>query len=97
MKLEKKKILWYWTKDIKSAAKCQVIEPLTEKKKTGMRLSWFAGDNKNGWTFHSFHQAEKDELLAKNIAKTVRRQQEEFDQSGILKHWRFSHSYNEYF
>ena len=34
MKLEKKRILWYWTKDIKSVAKCQVIESLTEKKKT---------------------------------------------------------------
>ena len=35
MKLEKKKrILCYWTNDIKSVAKCQVIEPLTEKKKT---------------------------------------------------------------
>ena len=34
MKLEKKRILCYWTKDIKSVAKCQVIEPLTEKKKS---------------------------------------------------------------
>ena len=28
------RILRYWTKDFKSAANCQIIEPLTEKKKT---------------------------------------------------------------
>jgi len=28
------RILQYLTKDIKSAANCQIIEPLTEKKKT---------------------------------------------------------------
>ena len=42
----------------------------------GTRLSRFVSENKNGATFHSFHQTEIGELLAKNIGRTAGRQLE---------------------
>ena len=77
MKLEKKKDFVILNQGHQKCSKMPGYWTINwEEEDLGMRLSWFARDNKNGWTFHSFHQAEKDELLAKNIAKTVRRQQE---------------------
>ena len=74
------RILPYWTDDVKSAAKLQITESLTEKT---WRRGWVvivamvASENKNGGTFHSYHQQQEiGELLAKNIARTTRRQLE---------------------
>ena len=74
------RILPYWTDDVKSAAKLQITESLTEKT---WRRGWVvivamvACENKNGGTFQSFHQQQEiGELLAKNIARTARRQLE---------------------
>ena len=77
MKLEKKKDFVILNQGHQKCSKMPGYWTINwEEEELGMRLSWFARDNKNGWTFHSFHQAEKDELLAKNIAKTVTRQHE---------------------
>ena len=61
------RILPYWTDEVKSAAKTQIIEPLT--KKTWVRV-WVVFEVSNGRTFNSFH----GKLLSKNIARTARRQ-----------------------
>ena len=37
-------------------------------------MSCFRGEYKNSGTFHSFHEQEIGELLAKNMARTERRQ-----------------------
>ena len=52
---------------------CQIIEPLTEID-LGTRLSCFGSDKKQ--TFHPFHEEEVlvGKLLAKNIARTARKQ-----------------------
>ena len=65
----------FWTDDVKSVVKMQVIEPLTEK--TWGRI-WVVfevsnGEVSDGGTFYSFH----GELLSKNIARTSRKQLEE--------------------
>ena len=51
---------------------CQIIEQLTEKTWVEVELFWQWVQN--GGTFYSFHEEEIGELLAKNIAKTERRQ-----------------------
>ena len=61
------RILPYWTNDVKSAEKWQIIEPLAEKTWGRDRVLF---EVSNGGTFYSFH----DELLSKNIARTARRQ-----------------------
>ena len=38
------------------------------------KLSCFGSEKKNGGKFRSFHEEEIGELLAKNMARTVRRQ-----------------------
>ena len=50
---------------------------IVSQEDLGTRLSCFGGENRNDGTFHSFHQEEIGvELLAKNIARTARRQLE---------------------
>ena len=46
------------------------------RENLGTSLSCFGSDNKNGETFHMFHQEEIGELLSKNRARTARRQLE---------------------
>jgi len=71
------RILPYWTDDVKSAAKLPITESLTEKTWRRRWVVMVASENKNGGTFHSFHQQKEiGELLAKNIARTARRQLE---------------------
>ena len=60
------RILPYWTNDVKSAAKLQIIEPLA--KKTWGR-DWVLFRVSNGGTFYSF----QDELLSKSIARTAKK------------------------
>ena len=61
------RILPYWTNDVKSAEKLQIIELLTEKTREWV---WVVFEVSNGKAFYSFH----GELLSKNIARTARRQ-----------------------
>ena len=60
------KILPYWTNDVKSAAKLQIIEPLT--KKTWGRV-WVVFEVSNGRTFYSFHSELWSNKHSKNSKK----------------------------
>ena len=54
---------------------CQIIEWLTEKTwGWGWVVLFLFRKLTNGSTFHSFHKEELGELLAKNIARTAKRQ-----------------------
>ena len=46
------------------------------RENVGTSLSCFGSDNKNGETFHTFHQEEIGELFSKNRTRTARRQLE---------------------
>ena len=75
------KILPYWTNDVKSAAKLQIIEPLT--KKTWGRV-WVVFEVSNGRTFYSFHSELWSNKHSKNSKK--RTQQMTSDIRSIFAH-----------
>ena len=59
----------YWTDDVKSAAKLQIIEPLT--KKTWGQV-WVVFEVSNGRTFYSFHSELWSNKHGKNSKKRTR-------------------------
>ena len=63
------RILPYWTNDVKSAAKLQIIEPLT--KKTWGQV-WVVFEVSNGRTFYSFHSELWSNKHGKNSKKRTR-------------------------
>ena len=67
------RVLWYVKNDVKSAAKLPDYWTVNQDN-LGMSLSCFGSDYKMAEHFHSIHEEEIGKLLAKNVAKTARRQ-----------------------